>query len=61
MNFRPFTSTDRSADADVPLDDEARGAAVAVLVGISAFFIGFSAKQIATAQHTREAVEAGEM
>ena len=36
-------------------------AAVAVLVGISAFFIGFSAKQIATAQHTREAVEAGEM
>lgn len=36
-------------------------AAVAVLVGISAFFIRFSAKQIATAQHTREAVEAGEM
>ena len=36
-------------------------AAVAVLVGISAFFIGFSAKQIATAQHTREAVEAGEL
>jgi EmrB/QacA subfamily drug resistance transporter len=36
-------------------------AAVAVLVGISAFFIRFSAKQIATAQHTREAVEAGEL
>ena len=36
-------------------------AAVAVLVGISAFFIGFSARQIATAQHTREAVEAGEL
>ena len=36
-------------------------AAVAFLVGISAFFIGFSAKQIATAQHTREAVEAGDM
>lgn len=36
-------------------------AAVAVLVGISAFWIGFSAKQIATAQHTREAVEAGEL
>jgi len=36
-------------------------AAVAVLVGISAFFIGFSATQIATAQHTREAVEAGEL
>ena len=36
-------------------------AAVAVLVGISAFWIGFSAKQIAAAQHTREAVEAGEL
>ena len=36
-------------------------AAVAVLVGISAFWIGFSAQQIATAQHTREAVEAGEL
>ena len=36
-------------------------AAVAVLVGISAFFIGYSARQIATAQHTREAVEAGEL
>ena len=36
-------------------------AAVAVLVGISAFFIRFSARQIATAQHTREAVEAGEL
>ncbi len=36
-------------------------AAVAVLVGVSAFFIRFSAQQIATAQHTREAVEAGEL
>ena len=36
-------------------------AAVAVLVGISAFWIGFSARQIAAAQHTREAVEAGEL
>lgn len=36
-------------------------AALAVLVGISAFFIGFSAQQIAAAQHTREAVEAGEL
>jgi EmrB/QacA subfamily drug resistance transporter len=36
-------------------------AAVAVLVGISALFIGYSARQIASAQHTREAVEAGEL
>jgi EmrB/QacA subfamily drug resistance transporter len=36
-------------------------AAAAVLVGITALFIGFSARQIATAQHTREAVEAGEL
>ena len=36
-------------------------AAVAVLVGVAAFWIGFSARQIATAQHTREAVEAGEL
>ena len=36
-------------------------AAVAILVGICAFFIGFSARQIAAAQHTREAVEAGEI
>ena len=36
-------------------------AAVAVLVGGSALFIGYSAKQIAAAQHTREAVEAGEL
>jgi len=36
-------------------------AAVAVLVGGSALFIRFSAKQIAAAQHTREAVEAGEL
>ena len=36
-------------------------AAVAVLVGISAFWIGFSARQIAAAQYTREAVGAGEL
>ncbi len=36
-------------------------AAVSVLVGGAAVCIGFSARQIATAQHTREAVEAGEL
>jgi EmrB/QacA subfamily drug resistance transporter len=36
-------------------------AAIAVLVGASALLIGFSARQIAAAQHTREAVEAGEL
>jgi len=36
-------------------------AAVAALTGIAAFWIGYSARQIATAQHTREAVEAGEL
>jgi hypothetical protein len=36
-------------------------AAVAVLVGGSALFIGYSSSQIAAAQHTREAVEAGEL
>jgi hypothetical protein len=36
-------------------------AAVAVLVGVSAATIRFSAQQIAVAQHTREAVEAGEL
>lgn len=36
-------------------------AAAAVVVGISALFIGFSSRQIAAAQHTREAVEAGEL
>jgi EmrB/QacA subfamily drug resistance transporter len=36
-------------------------AAIAVLVGIAAFWIGFSARDIARAQHTREAVEAGEL
>jgi hypothetical protein len=36
-------------------------AAVAVLVGVGAFFIGFSASQIAAAQYTRDAVEAGEL
>lgn len=36
-------------------------AAVAIVVGAAALFIGFSADQIARAQHTREAVEAGEL
>ncbi|MEB3032728.1 MFS transporter [[Mycobacterium] nativiensis] len=36
-------------------------AAIALLVGAAALFIGFSADQIARAQHTREAVEAGEL
>ncbi|MCB0930529.1 MAG: MFS transporter [Mycobacterium sp.] len=36
-------------------------AAVAVLVGVAALFIRFSARDIAAAQHTREAVEAGEL
>ncbi|MCT7659418.1 MFS transporter [Mycobacterium deserti] len=36
-------------------------AGVAVIVGVAAFWIGFSARQIAAAQHTREAVEAGEL
>jgi EmrB/QacA subfamily drug resistance transporter len=36
-------------------------AGIAVIVGIAAFWIGFSPRQIATAQHTREAVEAGEL
>jgi EmrB/QacA subfamily drug resistance transporter len=36
-------------------------AGVAIIVGVAAFWIGFSARQIATAQHTREAVEAGEL
>jgi EmrB/QacA subfamily drug resistance transporter len=36
-------------------------AGIAVVVGIAAFWIGFSAGQIATAQHKREAVEAGEL
>jgi EmrB/QacA subfamily drug resistance transporter len=36
-------------------------AAVAVLGGVAAFWIVFSSRQIATAQHTREAVEAGEL
>ena len=34
-------------------------AGIAVIVGVTAFWIGFSARQIASAQHTREAVEAG--
>ena len=36
-------------------------AGIAVIVGIAAFWIGFSPRQIATAQHNREAVEAGEL
>lgn len=36
-------------------------AGVAVIVGVAALGIGFSARQIAAAQHTREAVEAGEL
>jgi EmrB/QacA subfamily drug resistance transporter len=36
-------------------------AAIAILVGVTAFWIGFSARDIARAQHTREAVEAGEL
>ena len=36
-------------------------AAIAVIVGANALFIGYSASQIASAQHTREAVEAGEL
>ncbi|OBH00797.1 MFS transporter [Mycobacterium sp. E136] len=36
-------------------------AGVAVIVGIAAFFIGFSSREIAAAQHTKEAVEAGEL
>ncbi len=36
-------------------------AGVAVIVGVTAFWIRFSARQIAAAQHTREAVEAGEL
>lgn len=36
-------------------------AAIALLVGAAALFIGFSPGQIARAQHTREAVEAGEL
>ncbi|MBV9090888.1 MAG: MFS transporter [Mycobacteriaceae bacterium] len=36
-------------------------AAVSLLGGVSALLIGFSAGQIAAAQHTREAVEAGEL
>jgi len=36
-------------------------AGIAVLVGAVALFIGFSARDIARAQHTREAVDAGEL
>ena len=36
-------------------------AGVAILVGVAAFWIGFSARDIARAQHTKEAVEAGEL
>jgi len=34
---------------------------LAVIVGVAASWIRFSARQIATAQHTREAVESGEL
>ena len=37
------------------------GRGIAILVGVAAFWIGFSAREIASAQHTREAVEAGEL
>ncbi|CAN5158759.1 MFS transporter [soil metagenome] len=36
-------------------------AGIAILVGVAAFWIGFSARDIARAQHTKEAVEAGEL
>jgi EmrB/QacA subfamily drug resistance transporter len=36
-------------------------AGIAVLVGVTALFIGYSAQQIAAAQHTKEAVESGEL
>jgi len=36
-------------------------AGIAVVVGAAALGIGFSARQIAAAQHTREAFEAGEL
>ncbi len=36
-------------------------AGVSVFVGAAALFIGFTARDIAAAQHTREAVEAGEL
>ncbi|MET0701995.1 MAG: MFS transporter [Mycobacterium sp.] len=36
-------------------------AGIAIAVGVAAFWIGFSARDIARAQHTREAVEAGEL
>jgi EmrB/QacA subfamily drug resistance transporter len=36
-------------------------AGIAIMVGVTAFWIGFSARDIARAQHTREAVEAGEL
>ncbi len=36
-------------------------AAIALLVGVAALFIGFSARDVARARETREAVEAGEL
>jgi EmrB/QacA subfamily drug resistance transporter len=36
-------------------------AGIGIFVGVAAFWIGFSARDIARAQHTREAVEAGEL
>jgi type VI protein secretion system component VasF len=36
-------------------------AAVAVLVGVVALFIGYSAKQVAHAQEVKEAIDSGEI
>jgi EmrB/QacA subfamily drug resistance transporter len=36
-------------------------AGISILVGVAAFWIGFSSRDIARAQHTKEAVEAGEL
>ena len=36
-------------------------AAVAVIVGVVALFIGYSANEVAAAQETKEALDAGEL
>jgi type VI protein secretion system component VasF len=36
-------------------------AAVAILVGVVALFIGYSAKQVAHAQEVKDAIDAGEI
>jgi hypothetical protein len=41
------------------LSDRVAGAAI--LVGIAALWVGFSARDIGRAQHTREAVDAAEL